>query len=75
VTFRSFPTCRGGYGQRQFLGDAKTNCTVTNNRLDEEDIDADNVINLTSSERDAEQWQRYIVDLGDESKHTRRGRC
>jgi hypothetical protein len=75
VVYRSFPTCRGGYGVRQLLGDARTNCTVTNNRLDEEDIDADNVINLTSGERNAEQWQRYIVNLADESKHTRRGRC
>ncbi len=75
VTYQSFATCRGGYGVRQILGDATTNCTVNNNRLDEEDIDADNVMNLTSSERDSEQWQRYIVDLGDESKHTRRGKC
>jgi len=48
---------------------------VNNNRLDEEDVDADNVINFTSTERDAEQWQRYIVDLADESKYTRRGKC
>ncbi len=74
-TYNFFPTCRGGYGLRQFLGDAKTNCTVNNNRLDEEDVDADNVINFTSTEQGAEEWQRYIVDLADESKHTRRGKC
>ncbi len=75
VVYESYATCRGGYGTRQFLGDATTNCTVNNNRLDEEDIDADNVINFTSAERDAEQWQRYIVNLGDASKHIRRGKC
>ncbi|HWL39971.1 MAG TPA: cell surface protein SprA [Gemmatimonadaceae bacterium] len=75
ITYNSFATCRGGFGLRRILGDAKNNCTVNNNRLDEEDVDADNVINFTSAERGAEQWQRYIVDLADESKHTRRGRC
>ena len=37
-----FKTCRGGYGIRQILGDSRIDCTVANNRLDEEDIDADN---------------------------------
>lgn len=74
-TLDSFKTCRGGYGVRQVLGDSKMNCTVNNNRLDEEDIDADNVLNLTSGERDSEQWQRYIVNLGDEVRYTRRGKC
>ena len=75
LDYESFPTCRGGYGISQYLGDATTNCTINNNRLDEEDIDADNVINLTSSERDGEQWQRYIVNLADTLKHTRQGKC
>jgi len=68
-------TCRGGYGIRQILGDTQTNCTVHNNRLDEEDIDADNVLNLTTAERDQEQWQRYVVNLADPSKFTRQGAC
>jgi motility/secretion related protein SprA len=68
-------TCRGGYGVRQILGDSRSDCTIANNRLDEEDIDADNVLNLTSAERDQEQWQRYIVNLADASKWTRRGVC
>jgi hypothetical protein len=68
-------TCRGGYGIRQILGDTQTNCTVHNNRLDEEDIDADNVLNLTTAERDQEQWQRYVVNLADPSKFTRPGQC
>ncbi len=71
----SFRTCKGGYGARQVLGDAKINCTINNNRLDEEDVDSDNVLNLTSSERDAEQWHRYIVNLADDSRYTRVGRC
>ncbi|PYO46773.1 MAG: cell surface protein SprA [Gemmatimonadetes bacterium] len=77
-TFTTIPvaaTCRGGYGLLQILGDSKTNCTVHNNRLDEEDIDADNVLNLTTAERDQEQWERYIVDLSDQSKWTRIGVC
>ena len=68
-------TCLGGYGIRQILGDARTNCTVHNNRLDEEDIDADNVLNLTTAERDQEQWYRYVVNLADPTKRTRLGRC
>ena len=67
--------CRGGYGIRQIIGDSRTDCTVANNRLDEEDIDADNVLNLTTAERDQEQWHRYIVNLADASKFTRVGKC
>lgn len=73
--YAPYPTCRGGYGTRQYIGDARTNCTVNNNRLDEEDIDADNVMNFTSAERDSEQWHRYVVNLGDASKHVRQGIC
>lgn len=68
-------TCRGGYTLRQVLGDSKIDCTINNNRLDEEDIDADNVLNLTTAERDQEQWQRYIVNLADQTKWTRVGKC
>ncbi|MFL5555484.1 MAG: cell surface protein SprA [Gemmatimonadaceae bacterium] len=68
-------TCRGGFGIRQILGDSKTNCTIQNNRLDEEDIDADNVLNLTTADRDQEQWRRYIVNLADLSRSTRIGKC
>jgi hypothetical protein len=74
-TRKLVPTCRGGYGVRQILGDARTDCTVHNNRLDEEDIDADNVLNLTTAERDQEQWYRYIVNLADPLKRTRLGQC
>ena len=69
------PVCLGGFGFVQVLGDSRINCTVHNNRLDEEDIDADNVLNLTTPERDQEQWQRYIVNLADRSKVARQGSC
>jgi hypothetical protein len=74
-TVYSAKTCKGGFGLRQVLGDSKIDCTINNNRLDEEDIDADNVLNLTTAERDQEQWQRYIVNLADSTKWTRKGQC
>jgi len=74
-TLGNFPTCRGGYSLIRILGDATTDCTVSNNRLDEEDIDGDRVLNLTSAERDAEQLRRYIVNLADSAGYTRIGRC
>jgi hypothetical protein len=71
----NYQTCRGGYSLVRLLGDAATDCTVGNNRLDEEDIDGDNVLNLTSAERNAEQVRRYVVNLADSSSYTRVGRC
>ncbi|MFL5479220.1 MAG: cell surface protein SprA [Gemmatimonadaceae bacterium] len=73
--FRFIRTCQGGYGQLQILGDTRTNCTVHNNRLDEEDIDIDNVLNLTTAEQNQEQWQRYIVNLADPARVARLGGC
>jgi len=74
-TIGNFPTCRGGYSLIRILGDATTDCTVGNNRLDEEDIDGDRVLNLTNAERDGEQLRRYIVNLADSAGYTRIGRC
>jgi len=71
----NFATCQGGYTLIRILGDARTTCTRGNNRLDEEDIDADNVLNLTSVERESEELRRYIVDLADTTAYTRIGRC
>ncbi|HEX2723176.1 MAG TPA: cell surface protein SprA, partial [Gemmatimonadaceae bacterium] len=71
----NFPTCRGGYSLIRILGDSRTDCTVANNRLDEEDIDGDNVLNLTGKERNSEQLRRYIVNLADSGTYTRIGRC
>jgi len=72
---RNFPICAGGFRALQALGDSKVDCTVKNNHLDEEDIDADNVLNLTSAERNGEKWNRYIVNLADAAKFTRIGKC
>ncbi len=74
-TIGNFPTCRGGYSLIRILGDSRVDCTVANNRLDEEDIDGDNTLNLTSSERNSEQLRRYIVNLADTGSYTRVGRC
>ncbi len=71
----NFPTCKGGYSFVRVLGDSRVDCTIGNNRLDEEDIDGDNVLNLTSAEREQEQLRRYIVNLADESKYNRIGKC
>jgi hypothetical protein len=74
-TLGNFATCRGGYSLIRILGDSRTNCSVGNNRLDEEDVDADNVLNLTSAERESEEVRRYIVNLADSGSYTRIGRC
>ncbi|HVD60620.1 MAG TPA: cell surface protein SprA, partial [Gemmatimonadaceae bacterium] len=71
----NFPTCRGGFSFVHLLGDSRVDCTVGNNRLDEEDIDGDNILNLTSSEREQEQLRRYIVNMADPSKYNRVGIC
>ncbi|MEO8194727.1 MAG: cell surface protein SprA [Gemmatimonadales bacterium] len=75
ATVGNFATCQGGYSLIRLLGDSRTDCTVGNNRLDEEDIDSDNVLNLTSAERDAEEVRRYIVNLADNAGYSRIGRC
>jgi len=74
-TVNNFPTCRNGYAFVRVLGDSRVDCTIGNNRLDDEDIDGDNVLNLTSAERNQEQLPRYIVNLADESKYNRVGKC
>ena len=71
----NFATCKNGYSFVRVLGDSRVDCTVGNNRLDEEDVDGDNVLNLTSAEREQEQLRRYIVNLADPTKFNRIGRC
>jgi hypothetical protein len=70
-----FVTCNKGLRILFPLGDSRANCTVGNQRLDEEDLDGDNVLNFTSAERNLEQWRRYIVDLSDEQRYNRIGHC
>ena len=69
-----FQICQNRY-RIYALGDSRANCTVGNQRLDEEDIDNDNVLNYTTAERNNEQWRRYVVDLADSRRYTRMGKC
>ena len=57
------------------LGDSRGNCAARNNRLDEEDIDLDGRLNMTSASPDQEQFRRFAVDLSDTRNWTRIGRC
>ncbi len=57
------------------LGDTRTNCTVGNGRLDEWDIDGDNVLNLDAAQREQERVFRYVADLSDARAWTRVGGC
>ena len=70
----SVPLCSGTSRTTPTLGDTRTNCTVRNNRLDEEDIDLDNVLNLTTAQRDQERLLRFVVDLGDARRWVRFGK-
>ena len=68
-----FTMCRNFYNALLFFGDTRTNCTVGNNRLDEEDVDLDNALNLTAAQREQENLRRYVVDLGDPRVYARVG--
>ncbi|MDQ8164275.1 MAG: cell surface protein SprA, partial [Gemmatimonadota bacterium] len=57
------------------LGDTRTNCTVGNGRLDEWDVDGDNVLNFDSGQRERERLFRYVADLAVPSTWTRVGGC
>ncbi len=72
---RNFAMCQKGDVKLNRLGDAKTNCTVRNGRLDEHDIDLDNTLNFDSSQRESERLLRYVVDLADPKAYTRVGKC
>ena len=67
--------CARGNLQPARLGDTRTNCTVQNGRLDEWDIDGDNVLNFDSGQREQERLFRYIADLSDPKSWTRIGGC
>jgi hypothetical protein len=70
-----FQICRNQYGALYQLGDTRADCTVANDRLDEEDLDGDNVLNLNSAQREQEQIRRFVVDLSDDHKYNRVGKC
>lgn len=65
--------CRYALGTIEFLGNPRANCTVGNSRLDEEDIDLDNALNLRSGQRESERLLRYVVDLSDRNRFQRIG--
>ena len=64
--------CRAQIGSFYRLGDTRANCTVGNNRLDEEDLNANFNLDIR---RGDEALRRYVVDLSDESKYDRIGVC
>lgn len=69
------PLCTQALQTVQRLGDSRANCTVRNNRLDEEDIDLDGRLNYDGNAVEQEQLKRFVVDLGDRRNWTRVGRC
>ncbi len=74
-TLANFRICSSGNTRLARLGDTRTNCTVNNGRLDEWDIDGDNVLNFDSSQREQERILRYVVDLSDPKSYVRIGGC
>ncbi len=69
-----FAVCRRGDRLLQLLGDTKPDCTVENARLDEEDLDLDNVLSLPSAQQANEKVLRYIVDLSNPANFNRLGK-
>ena len=63
--------CVRGDIRRRALGDARTNCTAGNSRLDEEDLNADNAL----LGDDQERVRRYIVDFSQAGSYDRLGKC
>jgi cell surface protein SprA len=75
VLAQKVPLCSANVQAVQVIGDSRANCTVHNNRLDEEDIDLDGQLNLRGVDTDREQWKRFAVDLSDDRNWTRVGKC
>jgi cell surface protein SprA len=65
--------CHGAPGALNVLGDPRSNCTIGNAHLDEEDIDLDNTLNFNTAARENERILRYVVDLSDPAKYKRLG--
>ncbi|HEV8447215.1 MAG TPA: cell surface protein SprA [Gemmatimonadaceae bacterium] len=65
--------CRAAPGALDVIGDPRTNCTVANNKLDEDDIDMDNALNFSNAQRESERILRYVVDLTSPTAITRVG--
>ncbi|MEP6763619.1 MAG: cell surface protein SprA [Gemmatimonadaceae bacterium] len=69
------PICSSDLKDFLLIGDNKANCSIRNNRLDEEDIDLDGQLNLKGAETDREQWKRFVVNLAADSTWSRIGSC
>jgi cell surface protein SprA len=65
--------CRSPVGALTVVGDPQADCTIGNNKLDEEDIDQDNAMNFFNADRERERLLRYVVDLSDTAKYKRVG--
>jgi cell surface protein SprA len=72
---KTFRICSKGNTALHQVGDTRTNCTVDNGRLDEWDLDGDNVLNFNSAQREQERLLRYAVDLSDPKSYVRIGGC
>jgi len=75
ILAEKIPICTADTRLFLYLGDSRANCTVRNNRLDEEDIDLDGQLNLKTVDVDREQWKRFAVDLSDSRNWNRVGKC
>ncbi len=71
----NFKICSKGNTQLHQIGDTRNNCTVNNGRLDEWDLDGDNVLNFNSAQREQERLLRFAVDLSDPKSYVRVGGC
>ncbi|MEP6779186.1 MAG: cell surface protein SprA [Gemmatimonadaceae bacterium] len=69
------PICSSDLKDFLLIGDNKANCSIHNNRLDEEDIDLDGQLNLKDADTDREQWKRFAVNLADSTTWSRVGKC
>jgi len=72
---RNVAMCARGNTRPATLGDTRTNCTVRNSRLDEWDLDGDNVLNLDAAQREQERLFRWVADLSDPRSYARIGGC
>ena len=76
VTSDTLAVCEAQYGVLLRIGDQRANCTVRNNRLDEEDIDLDYTLNFDGAQAPAaERFYRYVADLSGDTSYVRQGRC
>ncbi len=74
-TLLNAPLCTRGRESVLDLGDPRVDCTVGNRRLNEEDLDLDGFLNLSSTSATGERLLRYVVDLSDPTTYAHVGQC